>query len=651
MCGIAGILTARQDLDLTRILEEMVRAIRHRGPDDEGYEELALPGGYRLGLANTRLAILDLSPAGHQPMTDSASGSWITHNGEVYNHMSVRPGIAAGSFHSTSDTETILKGWVQLGHGSLASLRGMYAFALYDARRQQFFLVRDRLGVKPLYVSQVGTDTWIFASEVRALLATGLISGCLDSAGLNSYLAFGAVSAPWTLLDGVESVLPGEYWRFDFDRTNRNLRPERVQYWRPPFDDGSAEPLSHAEAAERLRPVLVDAVSLRMVSDVPVGIFLSGGIDSSAIVDALASKGHQLHTFSVVFGERQYDESEYSRLIARHFGTKHTELHLSPAQVVAEYERALNAYDQASIDGINSYFISQVTRQAGLKVALSGLGGDELFAGYSYFRLMSRLEKKWPRRMAWLVYQLLCRKSPNSIRTQKLGAILKDGVSRLRRYTICREVMTDLRRAEVSSGMYNGKLGPIPAPVRTALESLAGGLDPVNAHSLFELSLYMANMLLRDTDQMSSAHALEVREPLLDHVLVETVAGLPGGLKLHSGQQRSAKALLVDALPTKLPRQVLHRRKMGFVFPWERWLRHELRDQMAAVLSDQASLETTRLTPRGVEGIWNAFLAGDPGVRYTDVLSLVHLLHWVRRHQLKAPPDVSEREHEMAGLN
>jgi asparagine synthase (glutamine-hydrolysing) len=419
----------------------------------------------------------------------------------------------------------------------------------------------------------------------------------------------------------------------------------------PPEDHatrGDSQPLSHAEAAERLRPVLVEAVSLRMVSDVPVGVFLSGGIDSSGVVDALASRGHQLHTFSVVFGERQYDESEYSRLIARHFGTKHTELHLSPGRVVDEYERALNAYDQPSIDGMDSYFVSQVTRQAGLKVALSGLGGDELFAGYSYFRLMSRLEKKWPRRMAWLVYQLLCRKSPNSIRTQKLGAILKDGGSRLRRYSICREVMSDLRRAEVSE-MYNGKLAPIPAQVRAALESQAGGLDPVNAHSLFELSLYMANMLLRDTDQMSSAHALEMREPLLDHVLVEAVARLPGRLKLQSGRSRSAKALLVDALPTKLPRQVLHRRKMGFVFPWERWLRHELKDQVASALTDKAAIDTTRLTPRGVEGIWNAFLTGDPAVRYTDVLSLVHLLHWVGRHRLRAPPNGSEGEHEMAG--
>jgi asparagine synthase (glutamine-hydrolysing) len=644
MCGIAGILTPRHDLDLAPVLERMVRAIRHRGPDDEGYEEIALPAGYRLGLANTRLAILDLSSAGHQPMTDRQSGSWIAHNGEVYNHMSLRPQLPGVSFDSTSDTETILKGWAQLGSRVLASLRGMYAFAMYDGRRRQFWLVRDRLGIKPLYVSQVAGDTWVFASEVRALLASGLIPGRLNAAALNAYLAFGAVSAPWTLLEGVQSLLPGEYWRFDLDRPDGRSHLERVQYWRPPFEGKSSPSLSHAEAVERLRPILVDAVGQRMVSDVPVGIFLSGGIDSSAVVAALASKGYDLHTFSVVFGERQYDESEFSRLIARQFNTEHTELHLSPAQVLSEYEQALTAYDQPSIDGINTYFISRITRQAGIKVALSGLGGDELFAGYSYFKLMARLERKWPRRMAWLIYQFLRRKSPQNVRAEKLGAILSNGTSRLDRYAICRQVMTDSRRSSILSANGNGKLDPTPEEVRKTLESAAAELDAVNAHSLFELSLYLANMLLRDTDQMSMAHALEVREPLLDHVLVETVVGLPGALKLEQGRQRSPKALLVDALPAELPRRLFRRPKMGFVFPWEQWLRHELKEQISSLLSDRAALEVTGLDRQSVHDLWTAFLAGKPSARYTDVLSLAHLLHWVGQHRLTAPAVSPERE-------
>src|SRR6267378_4670909 len=197
MCGIAGILTVRDELDMASALTGMLRALRHRGPDDEGWEELALPGGYRLGLAHTRLAILDPSPAGHQPMGDPESGSWIAYNGEVYNHEQVRRQLPGCAFRSGSDTETVLKGWARLGERVLPSLRGMFALALYDGRRRQFWLVRDRLGVKPLYVAPVGPDTWLFASEVRALLASGLVARRLNPEAVESYLSFGAVTAPW----------------------------------------------------------------------------------------------------------------------------------------------------------------------------------------------------------------------------------------------------------------------------------------------------------------------------------------------------------------------------------------------------------------------------------------------------------------------
>ena len=215
MCGIAGILTDNQRLDVASDLRNMRSALRHRGPDDEGQEEVGLPNGLRLGLAQTRLSILDLSPAGHQPMSDPDSGSWIVYNGEAYNHPQVRRQLTGCTFQSTSDTETILKGWVQRGEKLLPQLRGMFAFALLDGRRRRFWLVRDRLGVKPLYVSRPAPDTWLFASEVRALLASGLVERWLHPEAVDAYLAWGAVPAPWTLLEGVESLLPGEAWCFD----------------------------------------------------------------------------------------------------------------------------------------------------------------------------------------------------------------------------------------------------------------------------------------------------------------------------------------------------------------------------------------------------------------------------------------------------
>jgi asparagine synthase (glutamine-hydrolysing) len=640
MCGIAGVLTAASDVDLDTIVAPMLCSMRHRGPDDEGSEDLSFPCGYRLGLVHTRLAILDPSPAGHQPMCDPESGSWIVCNGEVYNHHAIRKQMPDATFHSTSDTETILKAWVRQGERALASLRGMFAFALYDGRRQQFWLVRDRLGIKPLYVCQANADTWLFASELRALLASGLVPPQLNAAAVDSYLAFGAVPAPWTLLEGVESVMPGECWRFDLHGGNRRCEPKRIRYWRPPFTVPTTIAPTREEAIERLRPVLREAVALRMVSDVPVGVFLSGGIDSSSVVAALAKQGHAVRTFSVVFGERAYDESEHSRQVARQFGTDHTELFMQPTRVVDEFDQAVGAYDQPSVDGLNTYFLSQATREAGVKVALSGLGGDELFAGYSYFRLSARLERCLPRLGAKLLYRVLCRTAPRSIRTTKLGAILADPGRRLTRYTICRQVMAPSLRREMLAQATGAAQVALPPNVLADLEATSARLDAVNAHSLLELSLYLANTLLRDMDQMSMAHALELREPLLDHVLVETVASLPGRLKLAPGRHSRTKALLVDALPEALPKRVLRRPKRGFVFPWERWLRAELKPRVAALLSEPDTMQAAGFDSGAVKKLWNDFCASKPGVRYTDILAVVHLLYWVRQHRLTVLPTV-----------
>jgi asparagine synthase (glutamine-hydrolysing) len=634
MCGLAGILTTKSGLDMIPVLTAMQRALRHRGPDDAGLEQISLPGGYRLGLAHTRLAILDLSSAGHQPMNESGSGSWVVFNGEIYNHLSVRKTLPACSFRSNSDTETILKSWDARGRKALDSLRGMFALALYDGRRKQFWLVRDRLGIKPLYAHQVGADTWLFASEVRAILASGLVARRLRNAAVESYLAFGAVAAPWTLLDGTEKLLPAECWRFDMANEKRSLEPERVRYWRPAFCRQKDPTPTRAEALERLRPVVLDAFSLRMLSDVPVGVFLSGGIDSSSLVSVLAHLGYKTHTFSVVFGEPGYDESSYSRLVANRFGSDHTELFLRPKQVLDGFEQAMEAYDQPSIDGLNTYFVSQVTRHAGVKVALSGLGGDELFAGYSYFRWLMRLEQPLPRTAAWAIYWTLRLLAPHGTRTTKLGAILNGNRSRLVNYAICRQVMAAKRRQVLFPASTTSEWQPLPPGLVAELKEEVDELGPVNAQSFLELSLYLANMLLCDTDQMSMAHALEVREPLLDHILVEAVAGLPGPMKIAAGATSRIKGLLVDALPVALPSQVACRKKMGFVLPWEHWLRHDLKSSVEGILTDREALEGIGLNRAAVGELWNRFLASHPGIRYTDILCLVNLLHWTRRHLL-----------------
>jgi asparagine synthase (glutamine-hydrolysing) len=631
MCGIAGILTARTDLDLPSISADMLAAMRHRGPDDEGLVAIELPGGYRLGLAHARLSIMDLSPTGHQPMCDPASGSWIVYNGEIYNHTQVRARLNGHPFRSSGDTETILAGWTAQGSNILAQLRGMFAMGIWDGARKEFWLVRDRLGIKPLYVCALGTDTWIFASEVRTILASRLVAARLDSAAVESYLAFGAVTAPWTLVHGIQSIMPGEAWRFDLSRENPS--PTRVRYWQPRFKSTSTQ-ITYREALERLRPVLLEALSIHMLSDVPVGVFLSGGIDSSSIVAALSRQGYPLHTFSVLFGERDYDESVYSRRISQEFGTQHVELEMPPTEVLADLDNAVSAYDQPSIDGLNTFFISQAVCRSGIKVALSGLGGDELFAGYAGFRNAAYLDRPGYRLLARVFQPLLTHLAPGSMRADKLQAILTLRGSRLQTYGILRQLMMGPRRRELLPDTWHDSALVLPPEVIRELTEAVSGLDVLNAYSLLELSLYMANMLLRDTDQMSMSHPVEVRVPLLDHVLVESIAELPGPLKLAGLSRQVQKRLLVDALPTRLPAGVLRRPKMGFVFPWELWLRNQLRDVVSCVFDDRESLAACGISPEGTERLWQRFCASHPGIRYTDILSLVHLLAWVRRNKL-----------------
>lgn len=650
MCGIAGILTSKTEMDLGPSLVRMRDALAHRGPDDHGVAEVAIPGGFRLGLAQTRLAILDVSAAGHQPMCDPASQSWIAYNGEAYNHRELRAGLRDVAFQSQTDTETILKAWVARGERTLDSLGGMFAFGLLDQPRRQFWLVRDRLGIKPLYVARVDSHTWAFASEVRALVASRLVPRVIDGWALSSFLALGAVPAPWSLINGIRSLLPGERWCFELKDSSQPLVPERRRYWKPSFPNCTAVAPTREAVLPELRQRLLEATKQQMLSDVPVGVFLSGGVDSTAVVAALAHQGERLRTFSVGFHEQQYDESPHARAIARHFGTEHAELILEPHSVLRDFEQALSAYDQPSIDGLNTYFISREVRQAGVTVALSGLGGDELFAGYPYFRQLQQLDRPLIRWGARLVHQCLRRLARGQVRTTKLGNALAARRNRLAGWLACREVSLPQQRQELLGQSSSLGTNLLPSEVRQYLEAETANLDAVNAQSICEMSLYMADMLLRDTDQMSMAHALEVRVPLLDHRFVVAVATLPGSLKTMSGADSPVKQLLIDALPERLPPGLLNRPKRGFVLPWERWLRQELRSFVADSLLDNAAVVDAGLSPQGVSAVWERFLARRPGVRSSDILGLLSYVSWVRRHGLSASHQVTASSQQRAAM-
>src|SRR5579864_2671725 len=389
MCGIFGIAANNARIP-DGLLERGTRSLAHRGPDDSG--TVVLPsksGSNEIGLGNRRLAILDLSPLAHQPMHDSLTGNWIVYNGELYNFRAVKQELerAGVSFKSHSDTEVLLKAYARWGEPCLGRFRGMFAFALWDASRQCLFLARDPMGIKPLYYAQRGSF-FLFASEVRSVLGTGLLPSRIDRAGLLNYLTYGSAYDPLTLVEGIHALPAGH------SLTWKNGTMDISQYWDLVDDDASPPDVGDEQhASKQLQPILEEAVRLQLVSDVPVGVFLSGGIDSSAVVSILSRGGTTPSTFSIVFREADFSEAEHSRAVAKKFRTEHHEINVSQSDVLPAIPSALAAMDLPTMDGINTYFVSRETRAAGVKVALSGLGGDEIFAGYSSFRTVPRLER------------------------------------------------------------------------------------------------------------------------------------------------------------------------------------------------------------------------------------------------------------------
>src|SRR6266481_10038355 len=392
MCGIFGIF-APSGTVFEDILQRAAVTLAHRGPDDTGTVVIkrSFAHGYQLGLAHTRLSIIDLSPLGHQPMQDPSTGNWIVFNGEIYNFRELRKELEAAGveFKSHSDTEVILAAYRVWGESCLTRLGGMFAFALWDAPSKRLLLARDPMGIKPLYYHQ-SKQNFIFASEVRTLLQTGLVPRKADPTGVLSYLEFGSVYEPWTIMEGGMAVPPGHVL------TVADGSVSSREYWSPLQASSRAESDASSgngiATGDQLPAILRDAILSHLVSDVPVGVFLSGGIDSSALVAVLSHNGVRANTFSLVFQEEEFNEGQYSREVARRFGTEHQEIPVSQQDTLAVLPEALCAMDQPTIDGINTYLVSAKTRAAGVKVALTGLGADEMFAGYSNFRRVPKME-------------------------------------------------------------------------------------------------------------------------------------------------------------------------------------------------------------------------------------------------------------------
>jgi asparagine synthase (glutamine-hydrolysing) len=627
MCGIVGILARKTEIPPS-VLERATQSLAHRGPDDSGTVQLkeTHPESLEIGLGHRRLSILDLSPLGHQPMQDPVSGSWIVFNGEIYNFRALKKELEENGacFKSNCDTEVILAAYRVWGESCLTRLEGMFAFAIWDAPRKRLLLARDPMGIKPLYYSQ-SDQTFIFASEVRTLLGTGLVPRNPDPAGVLSFLTFGSVYEPWTMVERIKALPPGHL--LTLENGSVTIR----EYWNPLKSSTSAQSTDSANA-KKLPAILRDAVLSHLVSDVPVGIFLSGGIDSSALVALLRHNGVRASTFSLVFEEEEFNEAQYSREVARCFDTDHHEISVSQQDTLTALPDALHAMDAPTIDGINTYLVSAKTRAAGVKVALTGLGADEMFAGYSNFRRVPQMEifssrlGRLPRFARQPLSASMALFAGKGDRNRKLAELATADKSVTHPYFLARMLFgATEREALFAASTYQSAQQSLD---RVLQESVIAGesLDPINRVSYLESTFYMRNTLLRDSDFMSMAHGLELRVPFLDRALVEALFRIHGKRKLEGN---SPKPLLLASLGVELPSGIVNRPKRGFTLPFERWLRGEMKPVVEDTLLKN-NWDRVSINANAVRDVWNRFQAGKTS--WSRPWSLFVLARWCEQN-------------------
>jgi len=569
MCGIAGVLNFA-DTGLEVKIQAMQNALAHRGPDDAG---IYISSDRFSALAHTRLSILDLSLDGHQPMSTPDGRYHITFNGEIYNFRELRQNLIAQGelFLSQTDTEVILKLFQRHGADCVDRLRGMFAFAIWDDREQTCFLARDPLGIKPLYYWQSGS-TLVFASEVKAVLASRLVPVKMSAIGLYGYLTSGSVPEPHTIVEGIRCLPAGHWLKWQAGEVKQH------QYWEIQFGN---EPISLPEAKEKVRHALIDSVKHHFVSDVPVGIFLSGGIDSTAVV-ALAheTQSCDLRTYAIAFKESEWNEGSVAKLTAQHFETKHTELCLTAHDAGAILPKFLESLDQPTIDGFNTFCVSQLAHNDGTKVVLSGLGGDEIFGGYKSFQkvpqllrisqslhllrpIIAKLGKGLAERSSQPKFKRLSDYLGQEPSTRVAMSAFRGIFSKSETAIIARKYLPSLQKLDLPELDNFNCLTP----------DLTGNFPSLEDEvSFWELSGYMRNQLLRDSDVMSMAWGLELRVPFVDRNLLEAIATIPSHLRLASG-----KGLLTQALP-ELPEWVVNQPKRGFSFPFQKWMNNEWKD-------------------------------------------------------------------------
>ena len=617
MCGIAGQIWFRTPPEqVEQTIRNMTDAMSHRGPDAG-----ATVRHNNILFGHRRLSIIDLSEKSNQPLYDKHRRYAIVFNGEIYNYNEVKSLLPDYPFQTSGDTEVVLAAWIRFGPKALSYLKGMFAFAIADLETGKLIIARDRLGVKPVYYYK-DDKVLLFSSEIRSILASNLVERKINRDALLDYFSFQSFQSPITLVKDIFELEAGSYLEID----NGNVYATR--YWSLTDDQTEIAEKSSGEIYKKVAALLHQSVERRMVSDVPVAAFLSGGIDSSAVVGLMAQISNSPETFNIAFDEVEYDESEYASIIAEKFKTKHHRVLVKPESFLEKLPAALDAMDSPSADGVNTYVVSHAIRSQGIKVALSGVGGDELFVGYPSFSQWKKIHNNsW----FWSVPRFLRRiiantYSGNQIKLNRISQLVKlDKIEISEVYPILRQVNSERILGQLLSNSRS------ESSLLKTLRSNASEIEKFPIYSQYSIAEYLGytrQTLLKDTDQMSMSASLEVREPFFDHELIQYVLKIPDSFK----EGEWPKTLLLKSLGQMIPEEIYQRPKKGFVFPWDKWFRNELK----SYIEDKIKLLAQRNFVNGnrVLSYWSDFLNQRNQVGYTNILLLVALENYVELHRL-----------------
>lgn len=594
---------------------EMTMAMRHRGPDADGFYN-----DDKISLGHRRLSIIDISSAANQPFIDISGRFILVYNGEIYNYLDLKEKLSDYPFRTASDTEVLMAAFCKWGIDCLKQLDGMYAFAIWDKQDETLWLARDRMGVKPLYFYK-DKNILAFSSEKRSLLKSRFINIEVDKKSVFEFLSYQSTGHANTIIKKVEQLQSGSYLQI----TNNNIVEKK--YWKPTSNKRNIidNPVA---IRKQLFNKMNTAVQKRMICDVPMGAFLSGGIDSSAVVALMSlNSKDRINTFNLSFSEKEYDESVYADIIAKRFNTNHTKFLLKPEDFLDQVQLGLDAMDSPSADGINTFVLSSAIRSAGLKVALSGIGGDELFAGYPGFKQFYSLNKLFKgygflypfRKIAATAFSL----SPSNKQKRRAAmmGIISADIHNV--YPIIRQVLSP----SMIQQFVDTKI-PVTG-LETVLKNELTEIQQYELLSQYSIAEYMGytqHTLLKDADQMSMAVGLEIREPFFDCELIEYVLSIPDYIKFPN----YAKQLIVESLEPLLPNEIVHRKKQGFELPWKQWMQNELQSFCNSQINDLARIDFIKKD--ALIDYWKRFLKNDPNIRWMELWQFVVLGYWLKKN-------------------